>query len=347
MFLTENTSCNILKYRVGDRTDIDEFAMRILKEGEISGVFVPGVAKKDDGIDFLVPVSSSMLLEEYLYAEAKKAMGVNSLTKVAELMRQAIEIDKRCSGYMLGESVLIKNLKYTYVTDGRLQLICLPVAEARYESDNDRNFLRSILAAGSYSDDEWKIVGTLLNFINSEEFNSDEFLFRLEKLTEAEERANAKIDETDDLEIEIEVLSPKEELPTGRSLFRKLKKFLFPDVGMESSPERQTERIAPTGVHVLAVRSTGNEYPLCFGPDVIGTDENTCSICFPDSKVIDENHCKVYFDRNRFYIEDMYSGAGTFLNNEKLSAGKAKLLESGDLIRVGGEELVFSKRIPI
>ncbi len=347
MFLNENTSCNILKYRVCNHTEIDEFAMRILKEGEIPGVFIPGIAKKDDGIDFLVPVSNSMLLEEYLYTGTQKAMGVNSLPEVAELVRQAIEIDKRCSGYMLGESVLIKNLKYTYVTDGRLQLICLPVAEAIYESDNDRNFFKSILAAGSYSEDEWKAVGTLLNFINSDKFNLDEFLFYLEKVTKAEERAKAEVGKTDDLEIEIEVLSSKDELPSGRNLFRKLKKFLFPDVGAESSPERQTERIAPTGIHVLAVRSTGDEYPLCFGPDVIGLDENTCSICFPNSKVIDENHCKVYFDRNRFYIEDMSSKEGTFINNEKLIPGKPKALEYGDLIRVGGEELVFSKRPPM
>ena len=345
MFINENTSNNILKYQIESRLDIDEFAMRILRQGEIDGVFVPGVSETEDGVFLLVPVAKSVTLEKYLLSETERNGGINSLVKTADLLRQAVHIDKSCTGHMMGNSVLIKNYKYAYVTDDKLQLICLPVASAKYESDSDKDFYRSIIASGIYSDEEWSVAGTLINFINSDDFSLEELLFRLDKITE--NRVDSGVDENHDLEIEIEVLPSEEKISVGRGLLLKLKNFLLPNARTENSSERQHERTAPVGVHVLAVRSTGDEYPLCFGPDVIGTDENTCSICFPDSRVIDKNHCKVYFDRNRFYIEDMNSKEGTFINNEKLVSGKPKVLEQGDLIRVGGEEIVFSKRITI
>lgn len=344
MFINENTSNNILKYQIESRLEIDEFAMRILRQGEIDGVFVPGVSGTENGVFLLIPVAKSVTLEKYLLSEAERNGGINSLVKIADLMRQAIHIDKSCAGHMMGKSVLIKNFKYAYVTDDKLQLICLPVASAKYESNSDRDFYRSIIVSGIYSEEEWSVAGALINFINSNDFTLEEFLFRLDKITE--NRVDNKNDETDNLEIEIELLPEDEGGPSVSGFLKKIKSFFFPKSNENEMLEKSQERVAPNGIYVLAVRSTAEEYPICFGPDVIGTDENTCSICFPESNVISENHCRVYFDKNRFYLEDLGSKLGTYLNNEKMQPNKAKVIVHGDLIRVGNEELVFSRRIP-
>lgn len=345
MFINENTSNNILKYQIESRLDIDEFAMRILKQGEIDGVFVPGVSETEEGVFLLIPVAKSVTLEKYLLSEAERNGGINSLVKIADLIRQAVHIAKSCAGHMMGNSVLVKNFKYAYVADDKLQLICLPVASAKYESESDKNFYRSIIASGIYCDEEWSVAGALINFINSDDFSLEELLFRLDKITG--KHVGNKNDETDNLEIEIEVLPEDGDGFNENSFLKKIKNFFFPKATENEMLEKSQERSAPNGIYVLAVRSTGEEYPICFGPDVIGTDENTCSICFPESNLISENHCRVYFEKNKFYLEDLGSKLGTYLNNEKMQPNKAKVIVHGDLIRVGNEELVFSRRMSV
>lgn len=101
----------------------------------------------------------------------------------------------------------------------------------------------------------------------------------------------------------------------------------------------------PEGVHVIAVRSTGAEYPLMFGPDLIGRDENKCSIAFPGNSAMEAEHCSITLARGKYYLADLNSESGTLLNGMKIEPGKTYELSSADLITVAGEELVFSKRI--
>lgn len=101
----------------------------------------------------------------------------------------------------------------------------------------------------------------------------------------------------------------------------------------------------PEGVHVIVVRSTGAEYPLMFGPDLVGRDENKCSIAFPGNGAMEAEHCSITLARGKYYLADLNSGSGTLLNGVKIEPGKTYELSSADLITVAGEELVFSKRI--
>ena len=210
-----------------------------------------------------------------------------------------------------------------------------PKLRSRWDSDSDADFYRSVIASGIYSEDERERAMDLLDYINSEGFSSEGLLDLLNKPREPAVKLDMEVDISNSLQ------------SNRKSAFDKIKEFFFPKKSESESFEKTADRIAPSGIFVLAVRSNGEEYPICFGPDVIGTDVNTCSICFPESKVIAENHCRVYFDRNKFYLEDLGTEIGTYLNNEKIQPNKPKVIVHGDLIRVGNEELVFSRRAPI
>ncbi|MCQ2487768.1 MAG: FHA domain-containing protein [Clostridia bacterium] len=105
-----------------------------------------------------------------------------------------------------------------------------------------------------------------------------------------------------------------------------------------------TDGALPEGIHVIKVRSTGDEYPLMFGPDVVGRDENKCSIAFPGNLNMEAEHCSITLSRGKYFLADLNSRAGTLLNGEKIEPGKTYELCSADLITVASEDLIFLKR---
>lgn len=94
---------------------------------------------------------------------------------------------------------------------------------------------------------------------------------------------------------------------------------------------------------------------LAFGPDVsrvgerlvlhgevvVGRDENLA--LFPGGALLDDRlsrlHARIASRKNSWYVEDLDSRNGTFLNAERLHCRTR--LTPGDLIRVGGHLLVF------
>lgn len=56
----------------------------------------------------------------------------------------------------------------------------------------------------------------------------------------------------------------------------------------------------------------------------------------PDTKGVSGIHCKIYYENNRWYLEDSGSTYGTFYNDKKLEEGSRVILKSGDSIRLGG-----------
>lgn len=101
---------------------------------------------------------------------------------------------------------------------------------------------------------------------------------------------------------------------------------------------------APEGVFVIVSRKTGDEYPLFFGPDIIGSDESRCSIVLSRNHRTEPEHCSITFIKGRYRIADLNSRFGTKLNGVRLEPGKPYELSSADLIQIADEELVFSRR---
>jgi pSer/pThr/pTyr-binding forkhead associated (FHA) protein len=67
---------------------------------------------------------------------------------------------------------------------------------------------------------------------------------------------------------------------------------------------------------------------------------NTCDIELP-SKSISRKHAEITRDLTEFYLTDLRSGNGTFLNNNKLKPMEKSLLRSGDVIKMEEFEIHF------
>ncbi|MCB0347971.1 MAG: FHA domain-containing protein [Bdellovibrionales bacterium] len=68
------------------------------------------------------------------------------------------------------------------------------------------------------------------------------------------------------------------------------------------------------------------------------TDEALVQI--NDSKA-SRKHCQISKDGNSFYVMDLGSSNGTYLNRRRMKANKIAPLNSGDIIRIGSTQLVF------
>ena len=67
---------------------------------------------------------------------------------------------------------------------------------------------------------------------------------------------------------------------------------------------------------------------------------------FPDSQTsVSRKHCRIYWDEKShlYYIVDLGSKMGTFVNQERLTEGEPKLLSEGSVVRISDQSFFFRK----
>lgn len=85
--------------------------------------------------------------------------------------------------------------------------------------------------------------------------------------------------------------------------------------------------------------ATKKHYPLHqYKVVAIGRDDK-CSITLPTAKV-SRQHCRIYWNQNKYIVEDLHSKNGTYANGEPCK--RQQTLEDGDEIQIGfGAKLLF------
>ncbi len=95
---------------------------------------------------------------------------------------------------------------------------------------------------------------------------------------------------------------------------------------------------------IVAGRDRGSYYPLAAPTTVIGRDES-CDIQIVD-EMISRRHtqisCREEQDVRRFFITDMQSANGVFVNGRQVS--EETELNDGDTIKIGESKLFFSTK---
>ncbi len=100
----------------------------------------------------------------------------------------------------------------------------------------------------------------------------------------------------------------------------------------------------PGTVPVLTCRRTGREYVLPEGSTILGRDPDRTDICLSGDPDIAPEHARIFFFQGNYFLEDLNSDAGTWLNSTKLTCLKEEKLSAADVIQIGKEELIFSLR---
>ena len=90
--------------------------------------------------------------------------------------------------------------------------------------------------------------------------------------------------------------------------------------------------VASSGVHRGKRFELGQE-------TIIGRDPSVCNIVLSDGTV-SRQHCKVRLEGRRYYVYDLGSTAGTYLNQHKIQ--RSQLMDN-DRVRLGSTELIFKE----
>src|SRR5437764_6377136 len=86
----------------------------------------------------------------------------------------------------------------------------------------------------------------------------------------------------------------------------------------------------------------GNEHDIKGDTLVIGRDENPDGIQILDQG-ISRRHAEIFRIGEMYFIRDLGSRNGTFVNEEKISE---ELLRVGDEVKIGSTILLFEDRLP-
>jgi len=107
-------------------------------------------------------------------------------------------------------------------------------------------------------------------------------------------------------------------------------------------PPTEVIGVPPEPVGWLVVRygpHSGKQFALRRGTTTVGRDPNRSDIVLNDPTVSSE-HARIKYERGQFYIYDLASTNGTFVNNRRI---QRQMLMDNDVIRFGRFEVVFKK----
>lgn len=105
-------------------------------------------------------------------------------------------------------------------------------------------------------------------------------------------------------------------------------------------------RTLPTGAEIIRV---GRYSERDNQPNVPANVPSSAPVGFK-SKVVSRRHCEFWFEGGKWYIKDVKSSSGTFLNHIRLSPpgteSKPYAVNDGDIVQLGidfkgGEEMIF------
>jgi hypothetical protein len=106
-----------------------------------------------------------------------------------------------------------------------------------------------------------------------------------------------------------------------------------PTVSVDAQPAPEAWLVLRTGTRA------GKQFGLRRGRNTVGRDPSQADIVLEDETVSGE-HARVQFEQGQFYITDLASTNGTYINNKRV---QRQLLMDGDLVRFGSAELVFKR----
>lgn len=339
MFNQYESSQQMLVYELEPGEEPDALSAAMLRNQPLSGFLPVGLPFPEEGepartsgeaLRMLVPVAGKEALPVYLGRErsAEELQQFFSRLAAAILAARA-ELKNR----MIPLQEWLLDLRFTYVEPGTEEIlfVCIPSERVACLQNNPLDFLRLTAA---YAIREEKLCSapalSLLARCNQDGVDEEALLKELAEHPQCDTAPVGKERKKRGLRKKLALLwnTPA---PAAADPFEA-------EFALEAGPAD------PGTVPVLTCRRTGKEYVLPKGSTVLGRDPAQADICLSGDPDIAPEHARIFFFQGNYFLEDLNSDAGTWLNSTKLTCLKEERLSTADVILVGKEELIFSLR---
>lgn len=107
-------------------------------------------------------------------------------------------------------------------------------------------------------------------------------------------------------------------------------------ISVESNLGKRLDKIKKSDARCLWFK--GKEIPLVTKITIGRDPRNSVSI---DDKMVSRFHAEIQKIKNEFFVKDLNSSNGTYVNRKKVPEGKYVKLEDNDVIQVGKNELTI------
>jgi len=104
-----------------------------------------------------------------------------------------------------------------------------------------------------------------------------------------------------------------------------------------TDPDESSEPIPRATLTPCGTGAEGRTYTLQRGVTTLGRSSQN-DIVLPD-ETISRRHCRIYWARDRYVLEDLHSSNGTYLNRDQIQLA---FLATGDILQIGGWVLEFT-----
>ena len=303
---------------------IAERELYAISGGELGGLIPMTVTEKFGVFQLAYPIDGLALLPDYLAEPVDMVLFSRLLSSLFSAIRQIREA-------VFNPASLLLDPNYLFVDpeSGEAKLVYIPVTT--YDCGTDlRSFLQNMLSLCSFEQTEdteyvQKFVGILNDGAAFSEYAMEQYAAELEQ--QVRKAQQPKLCPTCGKQV------PP---PFG----------FCPDCGVALVEMGETPEIgtfAPTKQTASLFReSTGERIPVN-GALRIGKSR-TNDYSMPELGTVSRNHALIEGNENGWYLTDLGSTNGTFLNGRELRPQEPAPLTAGDRIRLAREEFVFEIR---
>ncbi len=339
MFNQYESNSQMLVYELEPGEEPDALSAAMLRNRPLSGFLPVGLPFPEEGepaltpgvpLRMLVPVAGKEPLPAYLGRERSAEELQQLLSRLASAILAA-RAELKNTMMPLQEWLLDPRFTYVEPDSGEILFLCIPSERVACLQNNLLDFLR--LTAAYAIRDEISCSAPALSLLarcNQDSADEEALLKELAELP----RWDA---------------SPASKEPKKRNhSFRKKLALLWNAPAPAAADPFEAEFALEAGpadlgtVPVLTCRRTGKDYVLQKGSTVLGRDPARTDICLSGDPDIAPEHARIFFFQGTYFLEDLNSDAGTWLNSTKLTCLKEERLSAADVIRIGKEELIFS-----
>lgn len=106
----------------------------------------------------------------------------------------------------------------------------------------------------------------------------------------------------------------------------------------------------PYLVHIQtgeSIRFPENQNTILLGKSNENNPPDVDLLELPNSEIISRQHAKIHLESDNYYIEDIGSSNGTYVNNTPVPEGQSHQLAAGDVIALGKEDkATFVFKVP-